>query len=66
MLDTHCGQRKYKKRVFLITDGECKTKTNELEITTMINTLNEKGVRLNVITLDFGNDLAQADDDDSE
>jgi|LauGreDrversion4_2_1035121.scaffolds.fasta_scaffold76937_4 hypothetical protein len=32
MLDLHCGKNKYRKRVFLITDGENKTKTSEAEI----------------------------------
>jgi hypothetical protein len=30
----------------------------------MIGTLNEKAIRLNVITLDFGNDLAESDEED--
>jgi len=36
MLDSHCGTKKYKKRVFLITDGEQKTKTNQSEIDSLI------------------------------
>jgi hypothetical protein len=32
LIDRHCGTKKYKKRVFLITDGESKTGTNQGEI----------------------------------
>lgn len=28
MIDRHCGTKKYKKRVFLITDGENECETN--------------------------------------
>lgn len=66
MLDRHCGQRKYKKRVFLITDGEHPTGTNKDEIESLVKNLNEKGVRLNVITLDFANELGQEDESDEE
>jgi hypothetical protein len=57
MLDTHCGTKKYKKRVFLITDGEQKTKTNKTEIESLIQNLNSREIRLNIITLDFANEL---------
>jgi len=32
----------------------------------MINTLNEHGVRLNVITLDFANELAEDDEEENQ
>ena len=64
MLNTHCGQRKYKKRVFLITDGESKSNTNPKELVSMVNSLNEHGIRLNVITLDFANELAEDDEEE--
>jgi uncharacterized protein YegL len=57
MIDRHCGTRKYKKRVFLITDGENHCETNTSEVQSLIEKMNEKGVRMNVITLDFANEL---------
>lgn len=66
MLELHCGQRKYKKRVFLITDGESKSNTNQKELASMVNSLNESGVRLNVITLDFANELAEDDEEEAQ
>lgn len=65
MLDTHCGTKKYKKRVFLITDGEQKTKTNKTEIDSLISNLNSREIRLNIITLDFANELGQESDDEN-
>jgi len=66
MIDRHCGTRKYKKRVFLITDGEHPTTTNKSEIDSLIEKLNEKGIRLNVITLDFANELGGEDDSETD
>lgn len=63
MIDRYCEARKYKKRVFLITDGEHPTQTNKDEIKSLIEKFNEKGIRLNVITLDFANELGQQDSD---
>jgi GTP-binding protein EngB required for normal cell division len=59
MIDRFCATRKYKKRVFLITDGEHPTQTNKDETKSLIEKLNEKGIRLNVITLDFANELGK-------
>lgn len=66
LIDRHCGTKKYKKRVFLITDGESKTGTNQGEIQSLINQLNEKDIKLNVITLDFANELGEDDEDDND
>ena len=33
MLTRFCGTRKYKKRIFVITDGERQTKTTKGELT---------------------------------
>ena len=41
MLDKHCGHRKYKKRVFLITDGESQTKTNNEELQSLVQQAND-------------------------
>ena len=64
MIDRHCGTKKYKKRVFLITDGEHLTKTNTDETDSLVQKFNERGIRLNVITLDFANELGQEESDE--
>ena len=66
LIERHCGNKKYKKRVFLITDGQSKTVTNQGEIQSLINQLNEKEIKLNVITLDFANELGQDSDEEEE
>ena len=66
MLVKHCGTKKYKKRIFLITDGEKEAKYNEGELKTIVTNMNTNDVRLNVITLDFCNDLAEDDEDEEE
>ena len=66
MIERHCGTKKYKKRVFLITDGETATQTNDGEISNLIAKLNEKGIRLNIIALDFANELAEDESDQEE
>ena len=66
LIERHCGNKKYKKRVFLITDGQNKTVTNQGEIQSLINQLNEKEIKLNVITLDFANELGQDSDEEEE
>lgn len=36
MLSRHCGTRKYKKRIFLITDGEKQAKTSKQEYDSLV------------------------------
>lgn len=59
MLNNFCGTKKYKKRIFLITDGERETKYNSSELKSLIEAIQEKDIRLNVITLDFANEMAE-------
>ena len=66
MLTRFCGARKYKKRIFVITDGERETKSTPSETETLKDQMKKLGVRLNVITLDFGNEFGQEDDDDED
>lgn len=66
MLDSFCGTKKYKKRIFLITDGERETKNNSRELNSLIQTIQEKDIRLNVITLDFANEMAEDSESDDE
>jgi len=64
MIDRHCEKRKYKKRVFLITDGESPTTKNvEDRVNSMLGTLQEKDIRLNVIAMDFAHELAEEERD---
>lgn len=65
MLNNFCGTKKYKKRVFLITDGERETKANKNEVRDLIEQIQARDIRMNVITLDFANDMA-GDDSDEE
>lgn len=66
MMVRHCGEKKYKKRVFLITDGERETQYDPHELRQVMQTINERDTRLNVITLDFCDDLAEDDDEEDE
>ena len=66
MLNRFCGTKKYRKRIFLITDGERKTKTSKAELDSLKQQMNQNNVRLNVITLDFGNELGQDEDEEDD
>ena len=66
MLSRHCGNKKFKKRIFLITDGEKEAKCSDSEMKTIITNMNTNDIRLNVISLDFCNDLAEDEDEDDE
>jgi hypothetical protein len=66
MISRHCGTKKYKRRIFVITDGEKEAKVSAEEKRTVISSMNESDTRLNVITLDFCDDLADEDDDENE
>lgn len=64
MLMRHCGKKKYKKRIFLITDGEKEAKYDKNELKQIISNMNESDVRLNVITLGFCDDLEEDEDEE--
>ena len=66
MIARHCGTKKYKKRIFLITDGEKQTQVSDKEKRAIIQSMNESDTRLNVITLDFCDDLAEDEEDDED
>lgn len=67
MLERFCGNKKYRKRLFMITDGEKEnSETNSSRVSALIKQMQERDVRLNVITLDFGNELGQEDSDEDE
>jgi hypothetical protein len=66
MLDKHCGTKKYKKRIFVITDGEKKAKYDVHEKKQVIANMNATDTRLNVITLDFCDELAEDEDEEEQ
>lgn len=66
MIQKHCGTKKYKKRIFVITDGEKAAKYDEKEKKSVIASMNESDTRLNVITLDFCDELADDEDEEEE
>lgn len=63
MLCRFVGTKKYRKRIFLITDGEKETKCTESEMRDIVRTIKENDIKLNCITLDFCNEMG---DDESE
>ena len=67
MLERFCGNKKYRKRLFMITDGEKDLgEVAERRIKALVNHMKDRDVRLNVITLDFGNELAQEESEEDE
>ena len=66
MIARHVGTKKYKKRIFVITDGEKEAKFDEQERKTVIRNMNESDTRLNVITLDFCDELAEDEEEDDD
>jgi len=63
MIDRHCGTKKYKKRVFVITDGEKLANVKPHEMKQVIANMNATDTRLNVISLDFCDELADEEDE---
>ena len=66
MLCRFVGTKKYRKRIFLITDGEKETRYSTNELRDVVQTINTNDVKLNCITLDFCNDLAEDSSDEEE
>ena len=64
MLTRFVGTKKYKKRIFLVTDGEKKANIKNEQLNTIIETINAHGVKLNCITMDFCNELEESEDED--
>lgn len=64
MLARHCGTKKYKKRIFVVTDGEREARIQDKERKTLVSSMNETDTRLNVIALDFCDDLAEDEEDE--
>ena len=66
MLCRFVGTKKYRKRVFLITDGEKETAYSKGELGEIVETIKKNDIKLNAITLDFCNELAEDEDEDED
>lgn len=66
MLCRFTGTKKYRRRIFLITDGEKQSKVHKSELDQIIKTIKENDIKLNCITIDFCNELAEEDDSEEE
>ena len=66
MLCRFVGTKKYRKRVFLITDGEKDTAYSKGELAEIASTIKKNDIKLNAITLDFCNELAEDEDEDDD
>ena len=66
MIDRYCGTKKYKKRVFVITDGEKLANVKPNEMKQVVQNMNATDTRLNVISLDFCDELAEDDEEEEE
>lgn len=61
-----CGTRKVRKRIFLITDGEKRADLDKAELSKLIENIKSNQVKLNCITMDFCNELAEDSDEEDE
>ena len=66
MLCRFVGEKKYRKRIFLITDGEKKAKYSDRELADLTENIKGQNIKLNCITIDFCNELAEDDEDDED
>ena len=64
MLCKFVGTKKYKKRIFLITDGEKGTSCSPNEMRDIVRTIKENEIKLNCITLDFCNEIGDDESDE--
>ena len=54
MIKKHCGTKKYKKRIFLMTDGERPLTSTDHR--TLTEDMKKADIRFNVIAIDFADD----------
>ena len=52
--------------MFLITDGESQANCDDKVMETIVNTILENEIKLNCITMDFCNELAEDSDEGSD
>lgn len=65
MLARYCKQQKWKKRLFLITDGERESTDDIDKKDSLIAQISEDDVKLNCITIDFCNNIDDEDEEDA-
>jgi len=57
MINSHCKNLKYKKTIYLITDGNSKiVNDDEGQNTSIANFIRDKDIQLNIIVVDYGGD----------
>lgn len=66
MIIKHTGTKKYKRRIFLITDGERKSKIESYEMKKLVEVIGDNDIKLNCITLDFCNNIDEDDEDEED
>lgn len=66
LIGSFCGTKSYRKRIFLITDGEKNANVDNAQLQQLIKNINSDQIKLNCITMDFCNELAEDDDDEEE
>lgn len=59
MMVKFVGKKKYKKRIFLITDGEKKSECSPDDLGTIVQTIKDNDIKLNVIPMDFFGELEE-------
>ena len=60
------GKKKWEKKIFLITDGESMSSFSEKKIEELAERINENGIKINIICVDFYEELDKDDDDEEE
>ena len=60
------GKKKWEKKIFLITDGESMSSFSEKKIEELAERINENGIKVNIICVDFYEELDKDDDDEEE
>jgi ATP-dependent DNA helicase 2 subunit 2 len=53
MLVKYCKKNKFKKRLFLITDGERKQSADKDKVSDLVDRINLEDIKVNCITVDF-------------
>lgn len=59
------GNKKYSKRIFVITDGESEVKEAD-QIDAIIDQLNQSDTSVNIIAIDFWKSLDESEDSEQE
>ena len=52
-LNSHCGTKKYNKRIFLFSNGKGKTKVQRANFRKIVSDIKNNDIKLNIIPMDF-------------